>query len=322
MNNTVIFRHKYLKYKNKYQILKNEIIQKGSGRPPFECLFFSTVPLPYNLNLFGFYEVGIYNTANYNMSEITSKSDDVLDDIYSQPIEFWYNLENELKKMNKFKVAMFDDNLSIFLQYRDTSIIKQICKILSTYLLPTGIVFIESRKPYTEDIHNVNLMYLDYFHTSLQVHGFKIIGTIGIKNEDENEFYTLYCRMPYISSNKANPNFKYIKESSQLEFIMKKILSDTTIYNNKILIDYSLYSFPNLYKQRLEEIQDDNNRFMKKEKVDLSYEFTDTKEENKQTLQITPKANTHTNTRDHICIPNLNGQYPTHIECENAKISK
>ena len=29
MNNTVIFQHKYLKYKNKYQILKNRIIQKG-----------------------------------------------------------------------------------------------------------------------------------------------------------------------------------------------------------------------------------------------------------------------------------------------------
>jgi hypothetical protein len=125
--------------------------------------------------------------------------------------------------------------------------------------------------------------------------------------------------MPYISPNEANPNFKYIKESSQLEFIMKRILSVETIYNNKILIDNISSDFPNLYKQRLEEIQDDNNRFMKKETVDLSYEFTDTEEQDKQTLPITPKGKTHTNTRDHICVSNPEGDYPTLIECKNAK---
>jgi hypothetical protein len=38
---------------------------------------------------------------------------------------------------------------------------------------------------------------------------------------------------------------------------------------------------------------------------------------------ITDTVNTEPAINDtFVCIPNSNGQYPTHIECENAKISK
>ena len=63
MNNISLFQHKYLKYKNKYLILKNEIIQKGSGKPPFQCLVFGNTPD--EDKVVGFYDIGIWANANY-----------------------------------------------------------------------------------------------------------------------------------------------------------------------------------------------------------------------------------------------------------------
>ena len=293
MNNTVIFQHKYLKYKNKYQILKNKIIQKGSGQPPFECLFFSTAPLPENL--FGFYEVGIYDAANYKKSEIKSKSDDDHDDIFLQPLEFWHNLENELEHINRFKAAMFDDNFPIFLQFMDISIIRKICDILVTYILPTGIVCIES---IVEIMDKQNYSQLFAFHIMLENRGFNRIGTIGIKKNtpnDEDTFYTLYCintaiildktdindksRMPYLFMDKtiANPKFKYIKEPDQLIFIMKIILSADAQCKNTELIEEKSVNSPDQLLQKARDVVD---------------EWTD------------------------MCIPNPKGQYSTLIDCK------
>jgi hypothetical protein len=110
MNNTVIFQHKYLKYKNKYQILKNEIIQKGSGQPPFECLVFNHIPIPYNDKLIGFYDIGIYDTANYNPGKSESKS-----------LTGWDNLENEVRA--QFGAA---DSVKLVAQLLDQKIINKV----------------------------------------------------------------------------------------------------------------------------------------------------------------------------------------------------
>ena len=92
MNNTSLFQHKYLKYKNKYLILKNKMIQKGSGLPPFECLVFYQPIIPYNDQMVGFYDIGVYDTANYKLgeSEFTSFAG-------------WENLENTLTKWKNLK---------------------------------------------------------------------------------------------------------------------------------------------------------------------------------------------------------------------------
>jgi hypothetical protein len=308
MNNTGIFQHKYLKYKNKYQILKNEIIQKGSGQPPFECLVFNHIPIPYNDKLIGFYDIGIYDTANYNPGESESKS-----------LTGWENLENTLTKMEKFKAAIFD-NLSNWLKFIDTLIIEKICNILSKCILPNGIVCIQSHQWYKLDNGPV---LLKNFNTILQKYKFNKIGTIGIKNEDDSsykvEFYTLYSiksdinsflnwtdintsdnsMLPYLSMQKTNPYFNYIKESDQFEFINNRIISlDSQNKNNKFIKD----------KKRNQELLSDMSQ---EEQLEMLQIDAEAKKADKSLDKVRD--------RNTICIPNLNGQYPTYTKCENAK---
>ena len=172
MNNTGIFQYKYLKYKNKYQILKNKMIQKGSGQHPYECLVFNKKPMPFNDKMVGFYDIGNYATADHK-PDFTAKD--------------WKDLEKTLKRMGTIKAARVD-NLSYWLNLKS---INTICNILSNCILPNGIVFIKSYKLYNDDTSYSDL---DSVNTTLGFVHFKIIGTIGIKNEDEGQFYTLYSR--------------------------------------------------------------------------------------------------------------------------------
>ena len=266
MNNTVIFQHKYVKYKNKYQILKNKIIQKGSGNPPFQCLVFNQRSPSGDLQMFGFYEIGRYDAGNYNKTK-----SDYPTDIFLEPLEIWNNLENELTKIKTLKAATFED-LSILLTYLTNPylqnhmtpekcklLIDKICDILYKCILKDGIVLIESNKLYKEYKAND---YLNYFHRTLQARKFTIIGTIGIKSPEKMVvYYTLYSKnantkiisnmedintsessmMPFIyeiRSDSENPlsknnHFKYIKESNHLEFIMKRILSSNIQEQNE-----------------------------------------------------------------------------------------
>ena len=97
MNNTGIFQYKYLKYKNKYQILKNKMIQKGSGQHPYECLVFNTNPRSFNDKMVGFYDIGNYATADYKPagSQFTSKD--------------WADLDDTLRRIGPFKAARVDN---------------------------------------------------------------------------------------------------------------------------------------------------------------------------------------------------------------------
>ena len=317
MNNTGIFQHKYLKYKNKYQILKNEIIQKGSGQPPFECLVFNHIPIPYNDKLIGFYDIGIYDTANYNPGESESKS-----------LTGWENLENELTTMKTIKAVIFD-NLSNWLKSIDTVIIDKICNILSKCILPNGIVCIKS---YQLDKLDNGPWVLKNFHTILQKYKFNKIGTIGIKNEDDTsykvEFYTLYSiksdinsflnwtdintsdnsMMPYLSM-KTNPHFNYIKESDQFEFINNRIISldsrnknmrfvEEKVKNAERLID-AIVKYETIFK-------------VPQTLIDEFLQFP-------QTFQhkISQEVEKHNQTK-YICIPNKEGNFNSQIACETA----
>ena len=279
MNNTVIFQHKYLKYKNKYQILKNRIIQKGSGNPLFQCLVFGNTPD--EDEVVGFYDIGIWANANYGKNFLDNKLQ-----TWNQLMgasEFWDNLDTELTKMRKSKdklkdeyfiAAIFDRSLVFWL---NTLTMVQVCNILFKHISIDGIVCVEGireiKQSYPSKFVYQNIIY--EFHNSLINKGFHRIGTIGTNVQGKKDYYTLYSKnkhiniflddstinktlnnmIPYMIPYKLgniNQEFKYITETTQTQFIKNKII--------------------------------DRNKF--------------------------------------VCIPNSNGQYPTHIECENAKISK
>ena len=254
MNNTVIFQHKYLKYKNKYQILKNEIIQKGSGQPPFECLVFGNSPDVDDV--VGFYDIGIWTNANYGKNFL----DNTLQ-TWNQLMgasEFWDNLDTELTKMRKSKdklkdeyfiAAIFDRSLVFWL----TKIAEiKICEILFNHMSYDGIVCVEGIKEIMEEIIDSNPLITDddirkiyEFHGRLEYLEFYRIGTTGINThaQGKNDYYTLYSKnehtniivddstinktlnnmIPYKQGH-INQTFKYITETTQTQFIKNKII--------------------------------------------------------------------------------------------------
>ena len=254
MNNTVIFQHKYLKYKNKYQILKNEIIQKGSGNPLFQCLVFGNTPD--EDEVVGFYDIGIWANANYGKNFLDNKLQ-----TWNQLMgasEFWDNLDTELTKMRKSKdklkdeyfiAAIFDRSLVFWL----TKIAEiKICEILFNHMSYDGIVCVEGIKEIMEEIIDSNPLITDddirkiyEFHGRLEYLEFYRIGTIGINThaQGKNDYYTLYSKnehtnifvddstinktlnnmIPY-KRGYTNQEFKYITETTQTEFIKNKII--------------------------------------------------------------------------------------------------
>ena len=287
MNNTGIFQYKYLKYKNKYQILKNKMIQKGSGQHPYECLVFNKKPMPFNDKMVGFYDIGNYATADHK-PDFTAKD--------------WKDLEKTLKRMGTIKAARVD-NLSYWLNLKS---INTICNILSNCILPNGIVFIKSYKLYNDDTSYSDL---DSVNTTLGFVHFKIIGTIGIKNkdigiknededededEDEGQFYTLYSResdkksfsdwtginintkdnpmMPYVSRNVINPKFEYIEEATLFEFINTRIISPDLKNKNQIFVVNKQKNIERL-QTLIDASVDFNAESLDKTELKLIYEF-------------------------------------------------
>ena len=254
MNNTSLFQHKYLKYKNKYLILKNEIIQKGSGKPPFQCLVFGNTPD--EDEVVGFYDIGIWANANYGKNLLDNKQL-TWNGLMGEP-EFWDNLDTELTKMRKSKdklkdesfiAAIFDRSLVFWLN--NIARIK-ICEILSKHMSYDGIVCVEGIKEIMEEIMDSNPLITDDdirkiydFHGRLEYLQFYRIGTIGINTpaQGKNDYYTLYSKnehtniivddstinktlnnmIPYKQGH-INQTFKYITETTQTQFIKNKII--------------------------------------------------------------------------------------------------
>ena len=256
MNNTGIFQHKYLKYKNKYQILKNEIIQKGSGKPPFECLVFGGGnPALYGN---GFYEVGNHPTSNYGANQMW----------HNNPT-FWDNLDTELELLGiKFFAAIIDNGtfswLNGHLERLDaTETINRMCLIMSKYVYDDGIVCMEG-------IGEPGM----FVYQNLEDSGFNVIGTIGLGKIIDDDYYTIYSKhkgdllskedinvdsdtmhpgefMPNGYRDK-NPKFKYTKEATQIEFIRNRIINvykDTA--NSDSLIKDTFVCIPNPYGKYL-----------------------------------------------------------------------
>ena len=235
MNNTSLFQHKYLKYKNKYLILKNKMIQKGSGNPPFQCLVFGGGSSKLYGN--GFYEVGDHATANYGVNQS-----------WHHNPTYWDNLDKTLESLgHNFFAGIIDSGslswlngqLNIYAQVDTitaTETINRMCLIMFKYIYDEGIVCIEG-------IGEPDI----FVHQNLVDAGFNIIGTIGFGKIIDNNYYTIYSKnkglmlsmedvnvdsdtlnpgtiMPNGYRN-ANPKFKYTKETSQIEFIKNRIIN-------------------------------------------------------------------------------------------------
>ena len=259
--------------------------------------------------------------------------------------------------MEKFKAAIFD-NLSYWLEFINENrlIITKICNILSKCILPNGIVCIKSYQLYEDDTSHSEAYIA--FQSDLKTHGFQIIGTIGIKNKDEDkdedDFYTLYSknsntksfsdwtgintqkktRMPYLDENMINPEFQYIIEFDLFDFINNRIISiDSQNKNNKFIedkkrnikllgtqIEENDEFSPKLLYAYIQQMPLDIQQLMLQELLPYM-----SQEEQLEILQIDAEAKKADKSldkvrdRNTICIPNPYGKYLTHTDCKNAK---
>ena len=222
-----MFEEKYNKYKYKYFSLKELINQKGQGMPPFKVLIFGGG----NPELYGqgFYEVGFHPTSNFGAGKD-----------WHDP-RFWSDLDNELKNMT-FDVIMIDDGSGSWLSEK---CMIPIITLIITRLVKGGIFILEG--PHVRDnddnIHDITIM----IRKEIKNIGFNTVGRIGCGGVYDNRIYTLYSldqgeilqKIDKSGINEdilpgpwnpqgfidRNPNFKYVKELNQREFVKNRFLT-------------------------------------------------------------------------------------------------
>jgi hypothetical protein len=219
-----MFEEKYNKYKYKYFSLKELINQKGQGTPPFKVLIFGGGhPDLYGQ---GFYEVGFHPTSNFGAGKD-----------WHDP-RFWSDLDNELKNMT-FDVIMIDDGSGSWLSEK---CMIPIITLIITRLVKGGIFILEGphARDNGDDITNM-------IRKEIKRCDFNIVGRIGCGEVYDNKIYTLYSldqgeilqKIDKSGINEdilpgsldpqnfiiKNPNFKYVKELNQVEFIKKRFLT-------------------------------------------------------------------------------------------------
>ena len=222
-----MFKEKYNKYKYKYLSLNKLLNQKGQGGPPHKVLVVGGG----NPNLYGegFYEVGNHPTSNFGAGRD-----------WNCP-QFWKDLCRQTKGMT-FDIMIIDKGS---LSWFNKNCIDFILIIIAKRLALEGIFLLEG--PHVRNDHETDISVIIRKNIENRKISLNNIGRIGCGKVMDNMIYTIYSRqqgkilesidrsgingdiLPGSWDERGfiiiNPDFVYVTELNQIEFIKNRFLT-------------------------------------------------------------------------------------------------